>query len=670
MAEFTLEEDVDRYVMQQLESLGLKQHSDYHIESEMDPRLKEALKGGAKTKQHSTFGKPDLNVTIYNTPVLFENKLNPNDFVKRNSKGEITHSDRDIRKCAVNGGLHYARVVLDSKKYDSCVVVATAGRDSDHLKQEVYYVYAVVGEPKHVEKHDNLKFLANKDAFDQFIKDATLTQEEKHRILVQNQQDLNKQAKKLNKLMNDEQIDVADRAAYVSGLLLAMQPVRDYQNGVQQQPGLVPDDLKGYQGTRRDAIIVTNQIRDFLNGRHNIPSEKINLMMATFNNVIRTDPDRDVLREKHKIVAKLIAEDQASITKQLFTFLYENIYLQISDAGGALDLMGTLYSEFLKYALSDGRQLGIVLTPSYVTDMMARLVGVNMDSHVMDLATGSGSFLISSMNQMIADANEKLGINTDDAKQKIELIKHEQLLGSEINAKLFSLCSTNFILRQDGSSRILKADSFTLPDELFNDFKPTGFLLNPPFSYKENGMPFVEFGLNRMVKGGLSAVIIQDSAGSGKAKLTNQAILKHHTLLASIKMPTDLFEPSAGVQTSVYLFKAGEPHNFARPVNFVDFRNDGYKRTKRGLNEIDHPIERYQDIVNVALFGRQTTLKHPELWDLDKQVFSEPIGKNGDDWNWDQHVHVDVTPHEEDFLKVVGDYLDFEIGTILRGENY
>lgn len=55
MVKFTLEEDVDRYVMQQLESLGLNQYSDYHIESEMDPRLKEALSGGAKTEQHSHF---------------------------------------------------------------------------------------------------------------------------------------------------------------------------------------------------------------------------------------------------------------------------------------------------------------------------------------------------------------------------------------------------------------------------------------------------------------------------------------------------------------------------------------------------------------------------------------------------------------------------------------
>lgn len=75
-------------------------------------------------------------------------------------------------------------------------------------------------------------------------------------------------------------------------------------------------------------------------------------------------------------------------------------------------------------------------------------------------------------------------------------------------------------------------------------------------------MPFIAYGLDRMAKGGLGAIIIQDSAGGGKAVKSNQKILKSHTLLASIKMPVDLFVPVAGVQTSIYIFKAHEPHDF------------------------------------------------------------------------------------------------------------
>ena len=665
---FKLEEDLDRYLMYEVEELGLVQHKDYDIESNMDERLKEALKGGAKTAKKTNFGKPDLNITKYNTPVIFENKLKGNRLIKTNAKGEILANDKAIAEYAVNGVIHYARTILDSKKYDSCVAIATAGEDAEHLQRLVYYVYSVNGEPKKIEVN-NLNFLSNEVSFKKFIEDATLTSEEKHRILVKSQQDLNKQAKNLNKLMNDMQISVSDRAVYVSGMLLAMQPITEYNHSDKiLQPGLTPKSLLGYQGNARDAFKIINQIDDFLQGRNNIPDDKVRLMMSTFRNVISSDADRDVRVEKHKLVAKYISENEASITKQIFVFLYYNIYLSISDAGGALDLMGTLYSEFLKYALSDGSQLGIVLTPSYVTDLMAKIVKVDMDSHVMDLATGSGSFLVSAMNQMISDANKQLGINTLEAKEKIENIKHKQLLGSEINAKLWSLCATNFILRGDGSSQIKKADSFTILNKDFDEFKPNRFLLNPPFSYKENGMPFVEFGLKHMEKGGLAAVIIQDSAGSGKAVITNQSILKHNTLLASIKMPMDLFMPSAGVQTSIYVFRAGIPHDFDLPVKFIDFRNDGYKRTKRGLREIDHPIERYQDIQQIIKAGRNARLKYPELWELKKQVFEAQIDQSGADWNFEAHQIIDTTPREEDFLKVVGDWLDFEISNALKGE--
>lgn len=54
---------------------------------------------------------------------------------------------------------------------------------------------------------------------------------------------------------------------------------------------------------------------------------------------------------------------------------------------GHLDIMGEMYSEFLKYTLGDGKEIGIVLTPPYVTKMMAEILNTNKDSRTMDLAT-------------------------------------------------------------------------------------------------------------------------------------------------------------------------------------------------------------------------------------------------------------------------------------------
>src|SRR5665647_2369432 len=114
---------------------------------------------------------------------------------------------------------------------------------------------------------------------------------------------------------------------------------------------------------------------------------------------------------------------------------------------GHLDIMGEMYSEFLKYAFGDGKEIGIVLTPPYITKIMTQILEVDENSKVMDLATGSAGFLISSMELMIGYAEQKYGKNTAKANRKIEEIKNTQLLGIELNAEMFTLASTNMILR-------------------------------------------------------------------------------------------------------------------------------------------------------------------------------------------------------------------------------
>ena len=274
------------------------------------------------------------------------------------------------------------------------------------------------------------------------------------------------------------------------------------------------------------------------------------------------------------------------------------------------------------------------------------------------------------MEIMIDDANKTFGKDTSKANKKIEEIKKEQLLGVELNAEMFTLAATNMILRGDGSSNIRKGNTFRTPEELYTNFKANRLLLNPPFSFDENGMPFIRFGLSKIEKGGLAAIIIQDRAGSGRAVFSNQEILKNNTLFAIIKMPVDLFIPMAGVQTSIYVFEAGTPHDYEKTVKFIDFRNDGYKRTKRGLNEVDSPTERYQDIIKIYKTGKSARV-NGNLWDIDEiyEIYIEDfITDSGNDWNFEQHKKVDTKPTIEDFKKTVADYLAWEVSNILKSE--
>lgn len=660
---FQLEEHLNDWVKSKFQSLMLKSQVDFYTESAIPNYLKEALKGRAKTAKKTNFGKPDFSLDKYKIPVVIENKLGIKKLVSHTKDG-VKFDEKAVSNFAVNGALYYATGMIASGKYHEAIAVGIAGDSEKNLELKVYYVYGS-GEQSYKQLNDvsTLDFLENEQTFNALYDDAVLTDEEKHNILITSQAALQKYAKSLNKLMHNHNITAPQRVLYVSGMLLSMQDV--VEDGQKIQDGLFPDDLKGIQSeTSRDGIKLQNQITEFLIARK-IPIDKRQLMLSSFGEISK-DKQRDEKTELDKEVSKLLAGD-ASTNKQIFTFIYHNIFLSIDAMAGHLDIMGEMYSEFLKYALGDGKEIGIVLTPPYITKMMATILNVNQNSKVMDLATGSAGFLISAMELMIQDAEFTHGKQTTAANEQIESIKKQQLLGVELNAEMFTLAATNMILRGDGSAKIEKGSAFNRPEDLYTKFNANKILLNPPFSFKENGMPFISFGLDKMEKGGLGAIIIQDSAGSGKAINTNKALLNTHTLLASIKMPVDLFQPMAGVQTSIYIFEAYEPHDFDKIVKFIDFRSDGYKRTSRALQEINEPAKRYADIIKLYKAGKVAKLD--AAWSVDDIYVEDFIDESGSDWNFEQHKVVDSKPTFDECRRSITDYFAWELEKAVHSDD-
>ena len=313
----------------------------------------------------------------------------------------------------------------------------------------------------------------------------------------------------------------------------------------------------------------------------------------------------------------------------------------------------------------------VVLTPSYVATLLCRLARVNKDSYVWDFATGSAGLLVAAMNEMLIDAK-----NTIKSPEKLAIkeaeIKANQLLGLEILSNVYMLAVLNMIMMGDGSSNILNKDSlkfdghygFGKTDE---KFPADAFILNPPYSAEGNGMIFVEKALSMMEKG-YAAIIIQNSAGSGKATEYNKSILSHSTLLASIKMPIDLFIGKSSVQTNVYVFRVGEAHQKDDVVKFIDFSNDGYTRSDRkkasqNLFDTDRAKERYQEIVDLVRFGKSKL----EIF-TEKEYYEGCIDpENGNDWN--QTAPIDTKPNLDDFKKTVNDYLAWEVSTLLKNQS-
>jgi hypothetical protein len=273
------------------------------------------------------------------------------------------------------------------------------------------------------------------------------------------------------------------------------------------------------------------------------------------------------------------------------------------------------------------------------------------------------------MNEMLNDAKDTI-TSPEELAQKEVKIKAEQLLGLEVLSNVYMLAVLNMIMMGDGSSNILNKDSlkdfdgkygFGKTDEIF---PADAFILNPPYSASGNGMVFVEKALQMMNKG-YAAIIIQNSAGSGKATEYNKNILKKNTLIASIKMPIDVFVGKASVQTNIYVFKVAEKHHKDEMVKFIDFSNDGYSRSNRkksgnNLKDTDRAKERYEELVNIVRFGKSKLNIFSE-----KEYYEATIDpNNGADWNYNPII--DTKPTLEDFKKTVSNYLAWEVSMILK----
>lgn len=608
----------------------------------------------------------DKNLKDY--PILIEYKgykdklvkLDSEDHVEnKNNKNEILY--KNINSYAVNGAIHYADAILHHTAYTEIISIGVTGYKDElgRLKHEigVYFVSKEnYGIGQKVDDYTDLSFLKkeNFDAFIDKVHKLSLSQDELDALKEKRESEISASLVKLNNdiYQSEKGLTEGDRVYLVAATIIATLGV----------PGKVAAldkfDLKSsIENGNRDGDIIVRKINAFLEEKK-LPQEKIDLIVRTLSNTLLSN----------NINKPVNGESQL---KRVFCKIVNDLGVYYK-MGLNTDFTGKLFNEMYNWlGFTQDKLNDVVLTPSYVANLLVKLTRVNMDSYVWDFATGSAGLLVAAMNEMLNDAKNKIKSPEAFAIKSAE-IKANQLLGLEILQSVYMLAVLNMIMMGDGSSNILNKDSlndfngkygYGRTDE---DFPADSFILNPPYSAPGNGMIFVDKALS-MMKKGYAAVIIQGSAGSGKAVEYNKNILKSNTLIASIKMPIDLFVGKSSVQTYIYVFKVAEAHQKDDIVKFIDFTNDGYTRTNRkkssiNLRDTDRAKERYQEVVDLVRFGKQKLNILTE-----KEYYEGHIDpESGSDWN--QTAPVDTKPTLSDFKKTVGDYLAWEVSNLLKNE--
>lgn len=647
----------------------------YKLEQEsLNTEIDQALNDYASKSGGAGGNRPDAKLflqdkNLVNYPILIEYKGYEDKLVLLDADGRVANKTaknqpdfKTINSYAVNGAVHYANALLHYTSYTEIIAIGMTGYKDDAGKLQykigVYYVSkSNFGVGQKVDDYTDFSFL-KKENFDQFIetvKQLHLTPEEIEKLRERREQEINASLVKLNNdiYQNEKGLSERDRVYLVAASIIATLGVPG------KVAALEKAELKSStEDGNRDGDIILRKIKAFLNEK-NLPSEKRDLIVRTLQNTLTTDNINKV-------------ENGESQLKRVFTKIIDDlgIYYKI---GLSTDFTGKLFNEMYSWlGFSQDKLNDVVLTPSYVATLLARLARVNKDSYVWDFATGSAGLLVASMNEMLIDAKEKIK-SPDELARKSAQIKATQLLGLEILSEVYMLAILNMILMGDGSSNIINKDSLKEFDGNYGfgktdeKFPADAFVLNPPYSAPGNGMVFVERALSMMSKG-YAAIIIQNSAGSGKSTEYNKRILKHSTLLASVKMPIDLFIGKSSVQTNVYVFRVGEAHQKDDTVKFIDFSVDGYKRTNRkkascNLRDTDHAKERYQEPVDLVRFGKSKLNIFTE-----KEYYEGRIDpNNGADWN--QTAPIDTKPTLEDFKKTVSDYLAWEVSNLLKNQS-
>ena len=308
------------------------------------------------------------------------------------------------------------------------------------------------------------------------------------------------------------------------------------------------------------------------------------------------------------------------------------------------DFLGLLYEAFIRYGY-DNNSLGIVFTPRHITKYCAELIDVTAKDKVIDIACGSGGFLVASFDRMMK-TSKKFGIPSE--------IVRESLYGFDTNPTVWSLAALNMFFRGDGKSHIENVSCFeeSSKENIKNKF--TKALLNPPFSQDEEPeRDFISLAMESLQTMGLMAVVVKSGIfADDDNALWRSEFLKKHSVFGMISLPGDLFYPTA-VDTTIMIAQAHRPQMKSDKIFMAKIWNDGYKKLKGKRVEVEGSqlpevldlfkkfmknkkvkselvtIVSASQIMEVgAEFSPEQYLPQPELSEEEQNIFVENITKS------------------------------------------
>lgn len=592
--------------------------------------IDEALKTASKSNTGNA-GYPEYCGVVKDFILVVEDKASLDKHLYKDEKELVAQDVKAVRNYAVNGALFYARHLAAKTSYNKVLAIGVSGNEKRHRITPVF-----------VNERDDYQELADVETFisfnesniDEFYLKEILHEETD---VEKTTAEILKDAAELHEYLRTYgQLTTEQKPLVVSGIMLALREI-DYKT-------FSIDSLIG------DTVVTDGQkiydaIKSNLQRANVTPDTKREKLLSQFS-VIKDTPKINEIEER---LGK-------TPLKHYTEFLNKSIFQNIKYHNSAEDYLGRFYGEFMSYSGGDGQTLGT----KHITELFCDLAQLKPTDKVIDPCCGTAGFLIAAMHKMVK--------MTDNDSQR-RSIKRDQLFGIEQQPYMFTIATTNMILRGDGKSNLHNLDFLKQNPNQIQLKGCTVGMMNPPYSQGTKQDPsqyeisFTEHLLNSLAEGARAIVIIPQSSVTGKSKEEQNIknnILKKHTLEGVITLNKNTFY-GVGTNPCIAVFTAGIPHAKNHLCKFINFEDDGYVVSKHiGLEETASAKDKRQHLLDVW-FGR---IEAETKFCVTTTIEAE------DEWLHAFYYFNDEIPSEKDFENTMADYLTFEFNMITHGRGY
>jgi len=324
--------------------------------------------------------------------------------------------------------------------------------------------------------------------------------------------------------------------------------------------------------------------------------------------------------------------------------------------------LGSAFEHLLSVMSSQG-DAGQFRTPRHIINFIVEAVNPGKTDTVLDPACGTAGFLISAYKHILKTNENKL--NPDERKRI-----SDSFAGYDISPDMVRLSLVNLYLHGFKQPKIVEYDTLG-SDSKWNEFYDV-ILANPPFMSPRGGIKphkrfevqanrsevlFVDYIMEHLTPNGRGGVIVPEGIifqSANAYKALRKMLIDNNFLYAVVSLPAGVFNPYAGVKTSILLMDRVLAKK-AKGILFVKIQNDGLDlgAQRRPIEKNDLPkalqiIKEYQENSDKEIIS-----------DLAHVVSKTKIAESGDyNLSGDRYKEVVILPNQKWPMVELGEVCD------------